>query len=113
MENFREYLQYKYSATYLKQYYFINQDICKTTLYAPDAFIPLQCPGQFVKSQGDVLTTFVCKYEEVAIQPRNMCYVDIPTSEGAFVDINTRFRKSFLHKTVFRDSHEYNQNARE
>ena len=59
-----------------------------------------------------MLTTFVCKYEEVAIQPRDMCYIDIPTSEGDFVDINTRLRKSFFTKNVIRDSHEYDKNSR-
>ena len=82
VEMLGDYLQYKASTAYLQQYSSINQEICKRTYSAPEAFIPLQVKGQFVKAQGNVLTTFVCKYEEVAIQPRDMCSVDIPTSEG-------------------------------
>ena len=91
-----EYLQYKASTTYLQQYSSINQDICKRTLSAPDAFIPLQVKGQFSKAHDDVLTTFVCKYEEAAIKLRDIWYIDILTKEGDFVDINTRLRKTFL-----------------
>ena len=37
--------------------------------------------GQFMKMQGDVLTKFMCKNEEVANQPQDKCLVYIPKME--------------------------------
>ena len=42
-----------------------------------------------------MLSTFQYKEEIVAINPRDKCYIDIPTNEGDFVDINKRLRLKF------------------
>ena len=42
----------------------------KRKLSAPDALLPLHVYGQFAKAQGDVLNTFLCKQDILAIKPR-------------------------------------------